>query len=246
MKLTSFIVGFIIMIPTFRAISRPLVPDEKHIVNHKVVVEEVIQTTSYTYLHVKENDSLCWLAVPLMQANKGETYYYAGGLPMKEFESKELHRTFSEVIFLGGVSPEPITANKPKMPADDMHSKLGAPGNEQPYKRKATAEVKQNIKIDAPRGCITIGELFANKDAYAGKTVKIKGQVTKYSPEIMNKNWIHLQDGTVGNGKYDLTITSMNTVKTGDVVIMEGKVSLNKDFGYGYLFEVMIEDAVMK
>jgi hypothetical protein len=215
------------------------IPEGKHISNHKITVDEVIQTTSYTYLHVKENDTLKWLAVPSMQASKGETYYYSEGLPMKQFESKELHKTFDEVLFLGGVSAEPFS-DKPKAASETAHAAS------QPYTRKATAEVKKSIKIDAPKDCITIAELFSKKEAYAGKTIRIKGQVTKYSPEIMNKNWIHLQDGTENNGKFDLTITSASAVKVGDVVTLEGKISLNKDFGYGYLFDVMMEDAVSK
>ena len=235
MKIASFIIGFFAIIPVCKSSPLPKITDGKQVSNHKIVVEEVIQTTSYTYLHAKENDTLKWLAVPSMHANKGETYYYSEGLPMKEFESKELHKTFDEVLFLGGVSPEPF-GSKPK-PASE---------NAQPYSRKATPEVKKNITIDVPKDCITIAELFSKKEAYAGKTIKVKGQVTKYSPEIMNKNWIHLQDGTENNGKFDLTITSTKAVKVGDIVTLEGKISLNKDFGYGYLFEVMMEDAVIK
>ena len=80
----------------------------------------------------------------------------------------------------------------------------------------------------------------------AGKTAKIKGQVTKYTPAVMGKNWIHIQDGSDFNGKFDLTVTSLNDVKVGDVVTLEGKISLNKDLGYGYFFDVIMEDAVLK
>ena len=176
-----------------------------------------------------------------MQALAGDTYYYSEGLPMQQFESKELHRTFDLVLFLGGVSTEPI-GGKPAVAANPHGGQTGS----QPYTRKAAPEVKKDIKIVVPKDCITIAELFSRKDSYAGKTVKIKGQVTKFSAEIMNKNWIHLQDGTENNGKFDLTITSAATVKNGDIVTLEGKVVLNKDFGYGYLFEVLIEDAELK
>ena len=47
---------------------------QKAAADHKGVVTEILQTTNYTYLHVKENDSLKWLAVPLMQAKAGEEY----------------------------------------------------------------------------------------------------------------------------------------------------------------------------
>lgn len=236
MKITSVIIGFFALIPVCTSAPFPKNPEGKRTNNHKIVVAEVLQTTSYTYLKVNENDSLKWLAIPSMQARVGETYYYSEGLPMKQFESKELHRTFDEVLFLGGVSPEPLTGDKPK----------AATANAQPYARKANPEVKKDIKIDAQKDCITIGALFSQKESYAGKTVKIKGQVTKYNAEIMNKNWIHIQDGTESNGKFDLVITSPDNVKVGDVVILEGKISLNKDFGYGYLFDVIMEDAVVK
>jgi hypothetical protein len=208
--------------------------------SHKVVVMDVLQTTSYTYLQVKEGDAVKWLAVPSTKAEKGETYYYTGELPMKDFESKELHRKFDEVLFLGGVSPSPITANTGK-PHPTGHGE-GA----EPYKRKATVDAKKSISVDVPSGCVTIAELMGNKDTYQGKTVKIKGQVTKYSPDIMDKNWIHIQDGTEANGKYDFTITSKSAVKVGDVAVFEGKIATNKDFGYGYTFEVMMEEATLK
>jgi len=241
MKFRSFLIGVITLIPAARSAAFIKLADGKHISNHKVVVAEVIQTTNYTYLHVKENDSLKWLAVPSMQASSGDIYYYSEGLPMQQFESKELHRTFDLVLFLGGVSTVPITDNKP-----NPHAQAGAPGANQAYTRKATPDAKKEIKMDVPAGCITIADLLASKEKYNGKTVRIKGQVTKYSPEIMDKNWIHIQDGTESNGKFDLTITSAAKVKTGDVLIFEGKIALNKDFGFGYLFEVLMEDGVAK
>jgi len=240
MKIAPIILGIISVAAVCR--SSPF-PAGKHLENHKIVVQEVLQTTNYTYLHVNDHDTLRWLAVPLMQAEKGKTYYYAGGLPMQQFESKELHRKFDVVLFLGGISETPITDDAPPQSAESPH---GQPANGQPYTRKAAPEVRKEIRVDAPKDCISISELFAHRENYAGKTVKIKGEVTKYSPEIMNKNWIHLQDGTASNGKFDLTITSLSKVKTGDVVTFEGKVSLNKDFGYGYVFEVMMEDATLK
>jgi hypothetical protein len=58
----------------------------------------------------------------------------------------------------------------------------------------------------------------------------------------MGKNWIHIQDGTDFNGGFDLTITSDSQHAVGDTVIFEGKISLKKDFGYGYVYEVIMED----
>ena len=62
----------------------------------------------------------------------------------------------------------------------------------------------------------------------------------------MNKNWVHLQDGTKDGDNFDLVITTLDAVNTGDVVIFEGVVTLDKDFGSGYFYEVIVEDALLK
>jgi hypothetical protein len=73
--------------------------------------------------------------------------------------------------------------------------------------------------------------------------VKIRGAVTKFNPDIMQTNWIHIQDGSDFDGKYDLTITSDQLVETGLIITVEGKITLDKDFGYGYFYEVLMEEA---
>lgn len=193
---------------------------------HKVIVEEVIQTSNYTYLNVKENDKLQWVAVPKMEAQKGETYYYKGGMNMGEFTSKELNRTFDNIIFLGEIKS-----------ADHMKKKSDTTTH--------VAEVKvdlENIKVEALEDGITIAQLFENKTKYADKTVKIRAKVTKFTDKIMYRNWIHIQDGTNFHGNFDLTVTTSETAKVGDVIIIEGKVTLDKDFGYGYHYKVLLEE----
>jgi len=196
---------------------------------HKIVVKEVIQTDNYTYLRVDENDAEKWLAVAKMEANQGETYYYTGGFEMKDFESKELGKTFESVYFLESVSSSPDI--KAKEPAKEPHST-----------GKLNVE-KQDIIVVPAEGGITIAELYARKDTYAGKTVKIKGQVTKYNTAIMKKNWVHIQDGSEYAGKFDLTVTTEMETAVGDIITVEGTVALNKDFGYGYSYDVLIEDS---
>jgi len=196
---------------------------------HKVVVNEVVQTNNYTYLYVAENDVEKWLAVPKMQVNSGETYYYTGGFEMKDFESKELGKTFKSVYFLESVSSSPdIIA---KEPVKEPHST-----------GKMNVE-KQDITVKPAEDGITIADLFARKDSYAGKTVKIRGQVTKYNAAIMKKNWVHIQDGSEYSGRFDLTATTEMETAVGDIITIEGTVALDKDFGYGYSYEVLLEDA---
>jgi hypothetical protein len=198
---------------------------------HTVTVQEVIQATSYTYLKVKEADSEFWMAVTKRQIEAGAKISFAGGLEMKNFESKDLQRTFETIYFVGSIVSG------------------GAPAAQQsmtmPHPVKPELE-KKEVSIEPAEGGITIGELFANRDSYADKTVLIKGQVMKVNRAIMEKNWVHLQDGTGDSGGFDLTITTNEEVNVGDVVTFEGKITLNKDFGSGYSYEVLMEQAKLQ
>ena len=225
---------------------------------HKVVVQDLLQASEYTYMRVKDNNNAdLWLAVPTIKAEVGQTFYYEGGVEMKKFESKELNRVFESIILLEKINTEPKSSAV--VASDNKTYTEPAPGEAPPaseagsatptaetYKRKATPPEKKEIKFAAAKGGTTIADLYAKKDTYAGKTVTVKGQVTKYTPGVMNKNWIHIQDGTDFSGKFDLTVTSDTEVAVGDIVTLQGKIALNKDLGYGYFFDVIMEDAVKK
>ena len=101
---------------------------------------------------------------------------------------------------------------------------------------------KMDITVTPCKDCIKISELLANKKTYSGKTVKVTGQVTKYNPQIMGKNWIHIQDGSEFQGGFDLTITTAQSVTVGSTITFEGRIVLDKDFGYGYFYTVLMEE----
>ena len=101
---------------------------------------------------------------------------------------------------------------------------------------------KAYVKVEPCADCITIGKLLADKKAYDGKVIRVKGQVTKYNAGIMGKNWVHIQDGTEYQDGFDLTVTTDITVAVGETVTFEGKIALDKDFGYGYVYNVLMEE----
>jgi hypothetical protein len=190
---------------------------------HTVTVEEVINVTSYSYLKVKEGDKEFWMAVSKGNFDKGQVLNYNKAMEMKDFESKELNRKFDVIYFV-----------------DDLTQQLGVGSMTQPV--KPTIE-KENISVEPVKGGVTISKLFDNVSAYAGQTVKVKGKVTKINTGIMGKNWLHLQDGTSSGENFDLTITTNDFANVGDVVTFEGKIAVNKDFGYGYSYKLIMEDA---
>ncbi len=196
---------------------------------HKATVEEVIQTSNYSYIRISEDDKENWIAISRQEVEKGKFYYYLPGIEMTNFVSKELKRTFPSILFVDKFSDQPIVAGKITL-ADSL-------------KGKQAAVPKEGIKVEPVAGGISIAELYAKKDTYGGKIIKIKGEVVKYAADIMGKNWVHIQDGTNNAGSFDLTITTSDVTKVGDVVTFEGKVTLKKDFGAGYFYEVIVEDA---
>jgi len=102
--------------------------------------------------------------------------------------------------------------------------------------------VREDIKVDPCPGCITIADLYSGKSRYSGKTVKITGKITKINPAIMGKNWLHIQDGTESGGFFDLTVTTDLSPEVGKIVTIEGQVSADRDFGYGYTYEILLEN----
>ena len=198
---------------------------------HTAVVQEVLQATSYTYVKVKEGDSDYWIAVTKRQIEPGATVSFAGGLEMNNFQSKDLQRTFETVYFVSNIDGGDSSESQPSMSMPHQ----GTPEPE-----------KKEISIEPVEGGVTIGELFANRDSYADKTVLVKGQVTKVNRAIMDRNWVHLQDGTSDSDNFDITITTTDDVNVGDVVTFEGKITLKKDFGAGYFYELIMEEAKLQ
>jgi hypothetical protein len=102
-----------------------------------------------------------------------------------------------------------------------------------------------DVKVEKAKGADarTVAEVYGQKKTLKGKTVVVRGKVVKFSPGIMGKNWVHLRDGTGGQGSNDLTVTTGDQVAVGDVVVAKGKVTTDRDFGAGYAYPVMLEEA---
>lgn len=196
---------------------------------HTVIVKEVIQTSGYSYLRVIEGDKEEWLAIVKVPAKVGQTYTYDDAATMKNFTSKELNRTFAEIVFVAKLNLL-TEADKKKLAAT-----------------KKSADEKNNLANKPTKKMVaTIEKIFENKKYYSNKMVIIKGKVTKRTPDILGKTWIHIEDGTSFSGKYDLTVTTEDELKVGDIITIEGVISIDKDFGSGYFFEVIMEDATIQ
>lgn len=209
--------------------SNPII--EKPVV-HKIVINEFMNAAGYTYINVNENAENYWMAIPNANVKKGETYFYSGGMQMKNFESKELKRTFDLIVFAEGISTLEESASKPKV----KHTHVSDGNN---------SENTEVISIQLPENGVSIGELYENKDTFKNKEIIVRGKVVKVNKNILGKNWIHIVDGTSFENHKDLTITSAQLVQLGDIVTFKATVVLDKDFGAGYVYNLVLEKGVV-
>jgi hypothetical protein len=218
---------------------------------HKVIALESLNTSEYIYVKVSENGVEKWIAGPLAEIKIGGEYYYGNEMPIANFVSKKLNKTFDMIYFVESISAEPPVLKNSNSGGQNMNPQSMPQGQQMSDEVASThagsvaaKTEKIAIEVKPAKGGITIAELIANKEKYNGRKVVIKGKVTKFNADVMDRNWIHIQDGTETNGKFDLTITSKDLVNVGDVVSFEGKVAINKDFGAGYVYEILLEQAV--
>ena len=193
-------------------------------------VTEVIHGGSYTYLNVTENMTDRWVAVSKQEVNKGDVYYYDEALQMNNFHSKEIDRTFETIYFVNQISKTALTQN----PMGGMPAHTGKVETK-------SAEINLNKK----EGELTIANLFLKKAEFTSQEFEIRGIVVKVNEQVMGKNWVHIQDGTKNADSFDLTITTQENVEVGNEVIFKGKLTLDKNFGSGYFYDVIMEDAVL-
>ena len=157
-----------------------------------------------------------------------------------------LNRTLGSLLALtvavaiSGCSKQPAatTTAAPEAPA------ASAPAAEPHPTPAAPTEAVDLSGIAKADGGKTIAEVFAEKDQLAGQQVVLRGKVVKSNPGIMGKNWIHVRDGSGSEGTNDLTVTTTGAAAdVGDTVLVKGPVSLNRDLGMGYVYDVIVEDA---
>ncbi|MFN7916295.1 MAG: hypothetical protein U0Q55_13220 [Vicinamibacterales bacterium] len=210
-------------------------------------IAETMDSGGYTYARLQGGgkDDV-WVAAPQFDAKVGEEVSVALDMPMPGFESKTLKRTFPMLYFVQEVArngqPLTVASNRPDAPA--MMSGHG--GGAGAMGGGSAAPTVQ--KMDPPAGGMSVADVIAKKASLSGKQVTVRGTVVKFNGGIMDRNWLHIQDGSgsADAKTNDLTITTDAEARVGDVVTMTGTVGTGKDFGAGYAYDVILEKATAK
>ena len=221
-------------------------------------VVETQDVSTYTYVRLDDGaGKQIWAAVPQTQVEIGEEVALKGGTVMTNFNSKTLNRTFESIIFASGLvrgSENKIartTGGANGGSADAVQPAVSPHGMTSQSSIGSTRAIVSfsGVKVEksTAQNGYTVGELFAKAVNLNNQKVTVKGRVVKISPNIMGKNWIHIQDGTgdPSTNTHDLVVTSSAVVEKDTVISLEGVLAADKDFGSGYRYDVLIEDAVV-
>jgi hypothetical protein len=137
-------------------------------------------------------------------------------------------------------SPEQAPATAPTKDTSEQVKKA----HSQTSAHEVTVDLSNIAKAEGGK---TVAEVYAEKDQLAGQKVSVRGKVVKTNPRVMGKNWVHVRDGSGAEGTNDLTVTTKAELpRAGDLVVISGTVAANKDFGMGYAYPVLVEDAEVK
>lgn len=204
-------------------------------VSHTGTVLEATTSGDYTYIHVDENGDKFWVAAPPTYVLKGKTVTFEEQVWMPNFYSKALDRNFDKILFVMTVyvhkkgekvaptpaakaAPAPAATPAPTTPAKDM-------------------------------GTFTVADVYAKKAELNGNLVTVKGSVVKVSTGIMGRDWVHVQDGTGEEGSTNNLVFRTQigaSPNIGDEVTAKGRLEANKDFGMGYFYAAIVEDAIVE
>ncbi len=222
-------------------------------------VAEKIDVTQYSYLRLtREGGAEVWAAVPKADVAVGATVTVHDPQLMRGFTSSTLGRQFDEIYFgsleasagsgagMPGQSPHGRNPNQPTGASGAVPppSEGGSDPHRSPVAGGDDVKVGEVACAPGPNGR-SIAEVYAQKVELRGKRVRVCGVVVKAVPGVLGRTFVHVRDGSgaAGQGTHDLTLTTTERPEPGQTVLYEGEVAVDRDFGSGYRYPVLIEDA---
>ncbi len=202
---------------------------------HSGKLLNMFKSGGYTYLEYESAGKKFWAASKTVVANIGDLIEFRKPLTMKDFYSKTLKRKFDQIYFAGLVR---VVGEKDQLSMKSMQNMMG-------HKKIGSAKNPGDIKPGSVKKAddgVTIAECFEKNKELEGTEVLIRAIVVKISMKIKGLNWVHIRDGSGENGSNDITFTTKEVLTPGDLIVVKGKLIMNKDIGSGYVFPVFMED----
>lgn len=210
-------------------------------------VVETMDSGGYTYVLVDDGSHKIWAAAPKSTVTVGETVIVPKGVVMKSFRSNTLGRDFDWILFVANIgrpgTEQPDAAGE-RPAGHPSPAGLPSPPSGHPTIKGKSAPAEVDLSgIEKADGGQTVEEVFTRRADLTGKKVLVRGKVVKFTSQVMGTNWIHLRDGSGGEGTNDLTVTTKTKVAVGDTVTVSGVLAVDKDFGAGYSYNAIVENA---
>lgn len=221
-------------------------PAQANAITGKVV--ETMNVASYTYVQLDTGGAKVWAAAPQFAVKVGDTVVVRDAMPMKNYQSKTLNRTFDVVYFSGNVIVNGAAPMTPAPAAPALSAGASTVAGELPKGHPAipaaTAPAGPDLaNIKRAEGGQSVMEIVTGKAKFSGKAIAVRGRVVKFNGGILGKNWLHVRDGSGAEGTNDLTVTTDTVVKVGDLVLVTGTLASDRDFGSGYKYALIVENA---
>ncbi|HXY39666.1 MAG TPA: nucleotide-binding protein [Vicinamibacteria bacterium] len=217
------------------------------------IVADTMDSGGYTYVLVRSASGEAWAAVQQTPVKKGAAIAIEPSMVMENFESKTLHRKFARIVFgsLAGVGTPSAAGGQDAAPhsADNLKNPAVVAAIQAAHREAPAAAPLGDVRVDKAQGkdARTVSEVFAQRGELNDKPVAVRGKVVKFLPGIMGRNWLHLRDGSGSAAAKDddLAVTTAATAAVGEVVLVRGTAHSDRDFGAGYRYPVIVEDATV-
>lgn len=223
--------SFLILISSATA-QNPGVKGEK---TYTGTVIESLTGGRYAYLFLEVEGEKIWIATMTdflnVSLDKGDKVEYVGGLPMKDFRSQTLDRTFESILFVTRISV--LTKNSIDVPSDDYHSKK--------TENMVKAVPPRENEIPKAENGMTIKEIISRRNELKGKEVILQAKVMKVSKNILKKNWITLQDGSGSPPNDKIIFITDDIPRINEIMTIKGTVKTDVDLGGSYKYKVLLE-----
>ena len=209
----------------------------KNLMSGKVL--DTMNAAGYTYVYLDTGEEKVWVAIPESKVEKGQSISVVPNMELKDFKSKSLNKVFDRIIFATGMNGGEHASPHETAEEAPMGMSMGMTG------RSKALSLPEGFHIEKAPGenGYTIAEIYKKRSDLNGKTISVNGYVTKVLTGIMGKNWIHIKDGTEPSVAGDLVITTQDLPNPGDTITATGKLSSDRDFGAGYRYDAILEDA---
>ena len=197
-------------------------------------VLEVADAGAYTYLRLGTSAGETWAAVKRTTIARGAQVTIDDPMVMADFQSRALNRRFDRIV-LGTLGGAPAA---PAAPSASPHGNAVASA--------AIADVR--VAKATGRNARTVAEIVTRRTELKDQPVQVRGKVVKYTPGVMGTNWVHLRDGTgsAAERTHDVLVTTNHETGIGEVVTAQGTVRVDRNFGAGYAYPVLVEQATLR